>query len=269
MPQNGAGEAAAPTAGTPQASGGAPPQTPAPNYQELHARAEQRAAALEAKVQQAEKDRLDRLKADKAREREAEEQRKRPLDQRLRAEYGDDWYDVVTKAKTGTVAPAHVSAALDEREKSLKSYVDEVLKPLKEENARLRADADQRAREAGTAKAAAYVTENSKKFDLLNRYKQQDNLGAFIEGHYNMTGETWTLEQGATELEKWWASVREMVLKTENGRTLGDTLGTAPSPQMGAPPREDPQGEADEATRKKRRSELWAAWAKPQPARAN
>jgi hypothetical protein len=261
MPQNGAAPTQATAAPAPtgtQAPGAAPPAS-APDYQALHAKAEQRAAALEARVQQAEKDRLDRLKADKAKEREAEERRKQPLHARLQAEYGDDWYDVVTKAKTGTVAPAHVSAALSEHEQGLKSYIDEQLKPLREENAQLKRESAERTRQEYAAKAAAYAKENAAKYELVNRYKQADNLGPFIESHYGATGEVWTHEQAAAELEKYWAGVREMVLKSENGRQLADTMGTTPKPFAEQRPEEPAAAPLSESQRRKRLEDAFAA----------
>jgi hypothetical protein len=267
MPQNGAGETAPAQTTTTQTPGASPPA--APNWQELHSKAEQRAAALEAKVQQAERDRLDRLKADKAREREQEEQRKKPLHQRLQAEYGDEWYDVVTKAKAGTVAPAAVSAALDEREQGIKAYVEEQLKPLKEDNERLRRESAERTKQDFAAKAESFVKENAAKFDLVNRYKQAGNLGGFIEGHYNLTGELWTPEQGAAELEKYWAGVRDMVLKSENGRQLADTLGATPKP-LGSQERTEEPAPVPEAERKRRIEAAFNNWVKqPQGSRPN
>jgi hypothetical protein len=271
MPQNGAGEApVAPQAGTASTPGGAPaapPPKPAePDFRALHEAAEKKAIALEAKVKESERERLDRLKADKKREAEDEEARRDPS-KHLKRLYGDNWYDAVTKAKSGTVAPEHVSAALDAREERIRGMVSEETKALREELAQLRRAEEDRARTDLYRSAGEHAKQNADKYKLTNKYGKADEVGALIEGHFKATakrnadgtwepGEMWTPEQGAAEMEKYWTGIRDMVLKAEIGRE---------------PPREEPrltilpsvrqEAAAEPKDEMERRARVDAAWA--------
>lgn len=229
------------------------PKPAAPDYQALHQQAERRAADLDAKLKAAETERLNRLKADKARERDDEEKRKNPV-KYLQSVLGDDWYDAATKLKTGTVAPGQVSAALDEREQRLRQHMDETTKELRSELAELRAEREERARADLRAKAADHARANPEKYPLLARYKQHDEVGHLIEQHFNATarrdadgnwapGELWSYEVAAQKAEERWAAIRDMVLKSENGRELPadretPRLTIVPEPNLG-PPKDD------------------------------
>lgn len=273
MPQNGAGGlTGAPTA-TPQTPAAAPAGTPpapatapAPDYRALAEAAEKKAAALEAKNREHETERLNRLKADKKREADEEEARRDPS-KHLKKLYGDNWYDAVTKAKTGAVAPEHVSAALDAREERIRGMVSEETKALREELAHLRRAEEDRARTDLYRSAGEHAKSNASKYPLTNKYGKSDEVGALIEGHFKATakrnadgswepGEMWTSEQGASEMEKYWTGIRDMVLKHEIGRE---------------PPREEPRLTILPAARSEptpeakddveRRARVDAAWA--------
>src|SRR5262245_39022252 len=252
MPQNGAGEAAAaPSAQSPQAApGAAPPQAPkaAPDDQAMHAKSERDLAEARATLKRMETESADAKKADDARRRLEQERVRNPA-KHLEELFGPDWYDVATKAKTGTVSPASVSSALDERERGLKAYLDEQLKPLKEENAKLRDSLNTQTKRDHSSQAATFAREGGEKYRLINLYKQADHLGGFIQGHHEMTGELWSFEQGAEALEKYWAGVRDMVLKCENGRVLADTLGTTPKPA--ATPHQNEATQTDDEHRRR------------------
>jgi ElaB/YqjD/DUF883 family membrane-anchored ribosome-binding protein len=268
MPQNGAGETASAQTTTTQTPGASPPAAPAPNWQELHTRAEKDLAETRARLQKIEADSKETAKALKAKEALEQDRLRNPA-KHLKELFGENWYDAATKLKSGNVAPEHVSAALDEREQRILSRVEESLKPLREENEQLKRESAERTKQDFAAKAESFVKENAAKFDLVNRYKQAGNLGGFIEGHYNLTGELWTPEQGAAELEKYWAGVRDMVLKSENGRQLADTLGATPKP-LGSQERTEEPAPVPEAERKRRIEAAFNNWVKqPQGSRPN
>lgn len=259
MPQNGAAEVPAVPASGPAghpgaASAAAPVAAPEPDYKALHAETSRKAAALEEKVKAGERERLDRLKADKAREGAEAERRRNPL-KHFEDVLGPDWYDTATKLKAGTVTPGALTGAVSESEKRIQENVSGELKALRGELAELKADREERARQQISSSAAQHVTGNAEKYPLTNRYKQADSVGAFIEGHFKATsrrgedgtwerGEMWSNEQAAAEVEKYWAGIRDMVLKSENGRQLPES-GERPRltivPEQRAPemPRDD------------------------------
>lgn len=248
MLQNGAGgTTGAPTA-TPPSTAAAPAGTPqqpaaapAPDYRALHEAAEKRAAALELKAKEWERERLDRLKADKKREAEEAEFARNPT-KALEAKLGADWYDTITKAKTGSVSPAGVSSALTEAEQRLETKFAEREKALRAELDELKGRDNERQRQDYLRGAAEHVRANPDKYPLLHAFKQIDDVGGFIDGHFQMTSrsgqpEVWSHEVGAQKLEEYWAKVKEMVLQHERGRPS-----EAPARLTIVPPKGDGHG---------------------------
>lgn len=273
MPQNGAVETTGAPTTAPQAPGApaaAPPVTnalPAPDYRALHEAAERKAASLEAKVQAAEKDRLDRLKADKKREADEEARRRDPL-KRLQADFGDDWYDTITKMKAGAVTPGAVSSSIADVEQRLKAEFAEQSKALRDEVAELKGRDTERQRQEYLRGASEYVRANPEKYPLLHAFKQIDDVGGFIDGHYQLTSrsgqpEVWSHEVGAQKLEEYWAKVEQMVLDRQRGRPA-----TAPAdPRLTIiPPKGDGRGPETPEERNARLDRVFAdaqaAWKK-------
>lgn len=273
MPQNGAGgttgaptaapspTAAAP-AGTPQP---AAPAAPAPDYKALAEAAEKKAAALEAKVQAAERERLDRLKADKKREVD-EEARKRDPIKELQRVLGEDWYDAATKLKAGSVTPGAVSSSIADVEQRLEAKFAEREKELRAELAEVKGRDLERQRREYLQGAAEHVRSNPDKYPLLHAFKQIDDVGGFIDGHFQMTaqagqGELWSHEVGAQKLEEYWAKVEEMVLQRQRGRPA-----EAPARLTIVPPKGDGQGPETPEERNARLDRVFAdaqaAWKK-------
>jgi|SRR6185295_15067122 len=249
MPQNGAGgTTGAPTA-TPPPTAAAPvgtpqtPATPAPDYRALHEAAEKKAAALEAKVQAAERERLDRLNADKKREKDEEARKRDPL-KRLQADFGDDWYDTVTKLKAGAVTPGAVSSSIADVEQRLEAKFADREKALRAELAEVKARDFDRQRQDYLRGATEHAKANPDKYKLLHKYKQLDDLPGFIDGHFQQTskrdadgnfvpGELWSPEQAAAKLEEYWGKVTEMVLAADRGRTAEAPARLTIVPQQG------------------------------------
>src|SRR3990167_10908504 len=177
MPQNGAGGVpGAPPAVAPQPTGGAPGQTPpaatpptaaVPDYRSLHDQAQQKLAAVE---KERERERLDRLKADKAREKDETDHKRDPI-KPLQSVLGEDWYDAATKLKTGTVAPGSVSSALADLEQRLETKFAEREKAREAEIAELRARDNERQRQEYFRGAAEHVKANPDKYPLLHAFK--------------------------------------------------------------------------------------------------
>jgi len=281
MPQNGADSA--PTASPPQAPG-APSATPVakPAEPDRAQALESRLAAIEAERtaerKQWQAQQAEWTKKDKAREALEQERTRNPA-KHMKELFGENWYDAATKAKAGTVAPEHVSAALDEREQRIRESVSSEVKSLRDELAELRKDREERAREKIYSQAAAHVRGNAEKYPLTTRYQKADEVGALIESHFKATarqnadgswapGEMWTHEQAAAEMEKYWGSIREMVLKSENGRQLpeGSTM-----PRLTIiPEQRAPEPPKDDAERRARVDRMWAdVQAKRQGSRPN
>lgn len=279
MLQNGAGgTTGAPTA-TPPAPATAPGATPqppvaapAPDYKALHEAAERKAAALEAKVATSERERLDRLKADKKRESD-EEARKRDPIKHLQAVLGEDWYGEATKLKAGAVTPGAVSSSIAEVEQRLRGEFAEREKAIRAEVAEVKTRDFERQRQEYLRGATEHAKSNPDKYKLLHKYKQLDDIGGFIDGHFQQTsrrdadgnfvpGELWTPEVAAQKLEEYWTGVTEMVLAADRGRA------TEPPARLTiVPPQGDGRGAAETPEERNARlervfSEAQAGWKK-------
>jgi len=283
MPQNGAGgTTGAPTATlpTPAAAPGGTPQQPvtapaaarAPDYRALHEAAEKKAVALEAKVQAAERDRLDRLKADKKREADEEARRRDPI-KHLQSVLGEDWFDAASKLKAGAVTPGAVSSSIADVEQRLEAKFAEKEKALREEMAEVKARDNERQRQEYLRGAVEHARANPDKYKLLHAFKQLDDLGGFIDAHYQMTsrngpGELWSHEEGAQKLEEYWAKVSAMVLAHDRGRSA-----EAPPRLTIIPPKGDGHGPETPEERNARLDRVWAEhhekWLKRHTGRPN
>lgn len=268
MPQNGAGETTvAPQAPTPQAPGApaaTPPKPAEPDYRALHEAAAKKIAALEAEKGQAGGKLAEYEKAEKAR-KALEQDRTRNPTKHLEELFGPDWYDTATKLKTGTVSPGAVSAQMSEAEKRLEAKFQERERALTERLDRLQQAEEDRARQDIYRSAGEHAKGNAEKYPLTNKYGKAADVGALIEGHFKATsrrnadgswepGEMWTPEQGAAEMEKYWAGIRDMVLKAETGREPEkprESLPTASATASGEP--------KDEMERRARVDAAWAA----------
>lgn len=268
MPQNGAGETTvapqAPTPQTPGAPAAAPPKPAEPDYRALHEAAAKKIAALEAEKGQFSGKLSEYEKAEKAR-KALEQERTRNPSKYLEALFGPDWYDTATKLKTGTVTPGAVSAQLTEAEQRMEQRFQERERALTERLDRLQQAEEDRARQDIYRQAGEHAKTNSEKYPLTNKYGKAADVGALIEGHFKATskrnpdgtwepGEMWTPEQGAAEMEKYWAGIRDMVLKAETGREPERPR------ESGVPVvRPDVSEPKDEVERRARVDAAWAA----------
>lgn len=257
---------------SPQAAPGGTPPPAAPDYKALSEAAERKAAALEEKVKAGERERLDRLKADKKREADEADRRRDPV-KHFREVLGDDWYDIATKAKAGTVTPAGVSTSLADVEQRMEARWAEREKALRSELAEVKARDNERQRQEYLSEASQHAKSNPDKYPLLHKFKQLDDVGGFIDGHFQQTsrrdaegnfipGELWTPEVAAQKLEEYWAGVKEMVLKAESGRAT-----EAPARLTIVPPQGDGRTAAETPEERNARldrvfSEAQAGWKK-------
>lgn len=270
MLQNGSGgTTGAPTASppAPATAPGATPQPPAaaaPDYRALHEAAEKKAAALEAKVATSERERLDRLKADKKREAD-EEARKRDPIKHLQSFLGEDWYDAATKLRAGAVTPGAVSSSIAEVEQRLRSEFAEREKAFRAEVAEVKARDNERQRQEYLRGAGEHVRSNPEKYPLLHAFKQIDDVAGFIDGHLQQTsrrdedgkfvaGELWSPEVAAQKLEEYWVKVEEMVLQRARGRKTDD----APARLTIVPPQGDGRGAETPEQRSARLDQVFA-----------
>lgn len=212
----------------PQASPATPPAqapaaSPAPQAAapEQHSREELARAAKvladERKRIAAERAELDGWKKQRDEAEAVRKDRLRNPDKYLKSEYGDDWYDKLTKYKLQGIAPTDLAAnVLAEAEQKFAKTVE----PLQKKLESLEAE-KQRAEEAAhfesiveTVKAAG------EKYRYINGLKQHDALAQVIRAHWdatatkdedgNVKGELLTAEQAADLLESRFVEMKKL-----------------------------------------------------------
>lgn len=142
------------------------------------------------------------------------EDRRRNPDKYLKADFGEDYYDKLTKLKVDGAPPADLIASeMDERMAKLQAQLDEKSKALDERLNQAQAQEARRAKEQYLASAKEHVKSNADKYKLIHRFEEFDSVAGEIERHFRATckkdmdgnwlpGETLTAEQAADAIEK-------------------------------------------------------------------
>lgn len=253
-----------------------PPKPTAPDYQALHAQSAREVAeakaALDAVKRERETERLNALKERKRAEQEEAGRRANPA-KHLESIYGPDWYDTVTKAKTGTVSPAGVSSAVTEAEQRLEARFAEREQAMRAELQGLRQLAEDQMREKTFAQAADYVRGNAEKYPHVAKvFKQEGQLGEIIEAHLMATrkrnpdgswgdGELWTHEQAAQALESQLKAMADMVREYDKAAARSNPPAPAAQPRLTIIPEQgDGTRQAEPQTEQERMERALAAW---------
>lgn len=157
-----------------------------------------------AKAEQAEYEEWKKLKADKLRN----------PDKYLKADYGENYYDLITKLKVEGAPPADLIASeMDERFKSVEQRLAEKEAALEKRLQDIQAQEARKESDAYLSKAVDYVKSNAEKYEWLNFFGEQARVTEAIRAHYTKTakrnadgsiepGEVLSYEKAAEMLEK-------------------------------------------------------------------
>lgn len=246
----------APPATPPSGEAAKPPETPPapPDSRMLELEAQTKRLAQERMKFAAERRReneerakanaeIAKAKAEAEAYRKEREDRFRNPAKYLKADYGEDWYDKLSKVQLDGVPPAGLIASeVDEKFGALKKELEDYKAQVAKERETERAQTAQREKEAYEAQAISYIRGAAEKFPLVHAFGLTDNITAVIQAHFDSTtreneagelvpGEVLTFEEAAKRME---AHLTEKLAAAEKLRAP-----KAPPPQSagnGKPP---------------------------------
>lgn len=147
--------------------------------------------------------------------------KRRNPDKYLKADYGDDYYDKLTRLKTDGVVPADLIASeMDERVASLQKKHEELAQSLEKKLADAQTQENERAKAQYLNQATEYAKANAEKYKAIAHFKEFGSVAAEIQNHFRATckqddegnwlpGETLTPEKAADTVEKRIAGLAE------------------------------------------------------------
>ncbi len=140
--------------------------------------------------------------------------RKRNPAKYLQSDFGENWYDTLTKYKLeGAPTPDLIASEMDERFSGLRKELDERETKLLKRQDDMRAEELARSKAEYEASAVEHVKQNADKFPLIGLFGEYGSVPNEIEAHFRRTtkqnadgswepGEVLTAQQAAEVVEK-------------------------------------------------------------------
>jgi hypothetical protein len=145
--------------------------------------------------------------------KKAREDRRRNPSKYLTQDFGDDWYEKLTKYKLeGAPTGDLIASELDDREEKLRKLVEEKTAEPRKELEQLRAQLAQRQQQEFEASVVAKVKAQADKFPLVDAFAEHGSVLQEIRNHFKATtkqgpdgnwlpGEVLTPEDAAAKVE--------------------------------------------------------------------
>lgn len=164
----------------------------------------------------------------------------------LSKDYGDNWYERLTKVQLEGTPPADmVASAMDEKMEALQKQLEEREAKLNERFEELDVREAKRAQEEYEASVLADVKRSADKYPLIKHFGEEASVLREIKSHFEATmkqgpdgewlpGEVLTAQQAAERIEKRIDDIRQKFASL-------NTPATTPAPQPAAQRNETPQ----------------------------
>lgn len=134
----------------------------------------------------------------------------------LTKDYGDDWYNKLTKYQLEGAPPADLIASeLDERTSQIRKETTTEVDKLRNELKQRDADEAVRAKREYEQGAIQFAKSSPDKFPLINEFKEYGTIPGVIAQHYQESAakgkpELWSHEEACAEVEKRLATVESL-----------------------------------------------------------
>lgn len=211
----------------------------APRLAELDKRA--RRVAKEAQQLSAERAKFKSEAAEFEQWKQVQADKRRNPDKYLRADYGENYYDLITKLKVEGAVPADLIASeMDERFKSVEQKLAEKQAELDKKLSDYQAQELRAESQKYLDSAVAHAKANADKYKLLNHFGEADSVAREIQQHFAKTtkqlpdgsvepGELLSPEAAAEAIEKRIADIAGKF----KAYFEAEAAKTAPAPQKG------------------------------------